>query len=123
MAKNDIVRHQFAKGYDPKRNSHGAPRKLFSTLSELGYSKRQVADTMLNILALTKSEVKGISEDEGCTLLERSIAKALLKDYSKGSLWNVEVLLSRAIGKPKETATIETETQKQIVVVYGEAQK
>jgi hypothetical protein len=119
MAKNDIIKHQFSKGFDPKRNINGAPRKLISSLSELGYTNRQVSDTMLNLLALSKSEVESISENENFTMLERIIAKALIKDYSKGSLWNIENLLSRAIGKPKETALIESENKIEVVFVKG----
>lgn len=119
MAKNDIIQHQFTKGFDPKRNVNGAPRKLISSLSELGYSNRQVSDTMLNILALTEKEIAGISENESFSMLERIIAKALIKDLSKGSLWNIETLLSRAIGRPKETTSIEQDNKLEVVFVKG----
>ncbi len=119
MAKNDMIKHQFSKGFDPKRNNNGAPRKLISSLSELGYTNRQVSDTMLNLLALSISEVESISENENFSILERIIAKALIKDLSKGSLWNVETLLSTAMGKPKETTAIEQDNKLEIVFVKG----
>jgi len=119
MSKNDIKQHQFSKGYDPRRNTNGAPRKLISTLSDLGYTTRQVSDTMLNLLAMSKIEIQAISENESFTMLERMIAKALIKDFGKGSLWNVETLLNRAIGKPKESAIIENENKIEFVFVKG----
>jgi hypothetical protein len=119
MAKNDIIQHQFAKGFDPKRNIKGAPRKLISTLSGLGYSSRQVSDTMLNLLALTESEVASICENDNFSMLERIIAKALIKDFSKGSLWNIETLLSRSIGRPKETTAVEQDNKLEVVFVKG----
>lgn len=119
MAKNDIIKHQFSKGFDPKRNINGAPRKLISSLSELGYTNRQVSDTMLNLLALSKNEVVSISENENFSILERILAKALIKDLSKGSLWNIETLLNRSIGRPKETTAIEQDNKLEIVFVKG----
>jgi hypothetical protein len=119
MAKDDIVKYQFKKGFDPKRNTSGAPRKLISKISELGYNNREIADTLMNIAALTKTEIQSITENEECTLLERMVAKALLRDYEKGSLWNLETIISRAIGKPKESATVENSGKIEVVFVEG----
>jgi hypothetical protein len=119
MAKDDIVKYQFKKGFDPKRNSSGAPRKLISRISELGYNNREIADTLMNIAALTKTEIQSITENEECTLLERMVAKALLRDYEKGSLWNLETIISRAVGKPKESATVENSGKIEVVFVEG----
>jgi hypothetical protein len=119
MPKYDISQHQFKKGFDPKRNINGAPRKLISTLSGLGYSNRQVSDTILNLLALAESEIKNICENESYTILERIIAKTLIKDFDKGTLWNIETLLSRSIGRPKETNSIEHDKKIEVVFVKG----
>jgi hypothetical protein len=71
---------------------------------------------MLNVFALTKTEVESIAENESLTMLERLIAKAVIKDFSKGSLWNFESLLNRAIGKE----TIQTQNEKtEVVFVEG----
>jgi hypothetical protein len=118
MPKYDITQHKFKKGFDPKRNTNGAPRKLISSLSELGYTNRQISDTMLNVLALTKAELQSIASDENFTMLERLIANAVIKDFSKGSLWNFEIILNRAIGKPKETKEIQNE-KIEFVIVQG----
>ena len=117
MATEDIKKFQFKKGFDPKRNNNGAPRKLISSLSDLGYNSRQISDTMLNILALTKAEIESISTNENCSMLERLVSKALLKDFSKGSLWNVETIMNRAVGKPKESTSIENDNKIEVVFV------
>jgi hypothetical protein len=109
----------FKKGFDPKRNVSGAPRKLISKISELGYNNREIADTLMNIAALTKAEIQSITENEECTLLERMVAKALLRDYEKGSLWNLETIISRAVGKPRETQSIESTGKIEVVFVEG----
>ena len=68
---------------------------------------------------MTKSEIESICENESFTMLERLVAKALIKDFEKGSLWNIEVILSRSIGRPKETTAIEQDTKIEVVFVEG----
>jgi hypothetical protein len=92
---------------------------LISSLSDLGYNNRQVSDTLLNILALTKSEIESISANENCSMLERLVSKALLKDLSKGSLWNVETIMNRAVGKPKETTLVQSNEKIEVIFVKG----
>jgi uncharacterized protein Smg (DUF494 family) len=119
MAKSDIIKHQFKKGYDPRRNYEGATRKLISTLIDLGYKKREIIDTLFVLIALTVEQIKKISTDKSSTMLEAICSKALLKDYEKGSMWNIEQILSRVIGRPSETIEVETKESKVIVVQYG----
>jgi hypothetical protein len=115
MAKADILKFQFKKGYDPNRNIKGAPTKFNTTLKELGYTNRQISDTILNLLALTKNEIEIIAGNENYTMLERMIAKALIKDLNRGTIKNFEALLNRAIGKPSERIEMQNE---KIEVVY-----
>jgi hypothetical protein len=100
-------------------NPFGRPRKLLSSLSEIGYSNSQISDALLNIIALTEQELKTIVENEECTILERLVAKSILKDYAKGSLWNLETIITRAIGKPKETAQITNDGTINVVFQKG----
>ena len=119
MASKDIVKHQFKTGFDPKRNNNGAPRKLISSLNNIGYNKREITDSILNIFALSKAEIEGIAENESYSILERLVAKALLKDFIKGSIYNIDALMNRAYGKPKETTSIEKDNKIEIVFVKG----
>lgn len=109
-------------GFDkhPERiNRNGRPIKLASKLNEIGYSNSQVIDTIKNIIALTESEVKNVSDNKSYSMLERMIAKAILKDHSKGSLYNLDLLISRAFGKPKETALLQSNDRIEVVFVKG----
>jgi hypothetical protein len=74
---------------------------------------------MMNLLAMTKNEIESICENVSFSMLERLVAKALIKDFGKGSLWNVETLLSRAIGRPKETTAIEQDNKIEVVFIKG----
>ena len=72
-------------------------------MKEIGYTKSQVEDTMLSMLSLGRKELEKIDRGDEYTIFERIIAGALLKSHDKNSLFNLEMLLTRSQGKPKET--------------------
>ena len=84
-------------------NPNGRPKKLISQLKEIGYTKTQVEDTILTMLTMTRKELEQIDKDDQFTILERIIAGTLVKSHDKNSLFNLELLLTRSQGKPKET--------------------
>lgn len=117
MAKEDIVKYQIKKGQ--VLNPNGRPRKLVSTFTDIGYSKSQVNDTYLNLAAMTMEELKKVESNEECTILERTIAKALLKGYEKGSLYNLETTLSRSIGTPDKQEPAAQVNKIEVIFVKG----
>lgn len=84
-------------------NPNGRPKKLVTLMKEVGYTKSQVEETMVTMLGLSRKELEKIDKGEEYTILERTVAGALLKGHDKNSLFNLEMLLSRSQGKPKET--------------------
>jgi len=93
----------FAKGEDDRRYLQGRPKKLITQMKEIGYTKTQVEETMLSMLSLGRKELEKIDRGDEYTIMERTIAGALLKGHDKNSLFNLEMLLTRSQGKPKET--------------------
>lgn len=93
----------FQKGEDERRHMQGRPQKLITQMKEIGYTKTQVEETMLSMLSLSRKELEKIDKGDEYTILERIIAGALLKSHDKNSLFNLEMLLTRSQGKPKET--------------------
>jgi hypothetical protein len=84
-------------------NPNGRPKKLITLMKEIGYTKSQVEETMLSMLSLGRKELEKIDRGDDYTIMERTIAGALLKGHDKNSLFNLEMLLTRSQGKPKET--------------------
>jgi tmRNA-binding protein len=84
-------------------NPNGRPKKLITQMKEIGYTKTQVEETMLSMLSLSRKELEKIDRGDEYTIMERTIAGALLKGHDKNSLFNLEMLLTRSQGKPKET--------------------
>lgn len=84
-------------------NPNGRPKKLITLMKEIGYTKTQVEETMLSMLSLSRKELEKIDKGDEYTIMERTIAGALIKGHDKNSLFNLEMLLTRSQGKPKET--------------------
>jgi hypothetical protein len=56
---------------------------------------------------MTVDELKEVWLNPNGTILEKTIANALQKSISRGSLYSIDTLLSRVYGKPKESITQE----------------
>lgn len=87
----------------PERiNRDGRPRKFVSTLKEQGYKLSEINDTLMALLSMDINELKEVFENPKATVLEKAVAGAIRKSIEKGSLYNIETIITRAMGKPKE---------------------
>jgi hypothetical protein len=92
---------KFTSEYQPEKN--GRPRKWISELKESGYKSSEVNDCILVMLSMTLEELADVYKNPKATILEKTVANALKRSLEKGSLYSIETLLSRAVGKPKES--------------------
>lgn len=92
----------FQKGPDPRRNTEGAPRKYVTQLKTIGYTKSEVVDTIQAMMAMTMDELKAVWENHQATILEKTVANAMRKSLEKGTLYSLELLLTRVYGSPKQ---------------------
>lgn len=83
-------------------NPNGRPRKWVSTLWERGYKKSEVVDCIQVLIAMDEKELEDIAKDKTLTILETIVATALLQAKKKKSLYNIETLLTRVYGAPKQ---------------------
>jgi len=90
-------------------NPNGRPKKFTTLMKEQGYKLSEVNDSIQAIMAMDEKQIRDVSKNEDATMLEKTVAKAIIKSYEKGSLYSMDTLLSRVYGKPKETvdATVE----------------
>jgi len=84
----------------PSPNPLGRRPKFITSLKTMGYSKSEISDVILIMLAMSKNELIEIIECDETNILELTIAKALLLSAKKGSLFALETLLNRSIGLP-----------------------
>ncbi len=93
----------FKAGLDSRRNLDGRPRKWVSELKEQGYKLSEINDALQVILSMDEDELEKVIDSKEATVLEKTVAKALKKGLGGSSLYNLETLLTRVYGKPKET--------------------
>jgi len=100
-------------------NPKGQPRKLVSTLKNIGYTKAEAANTINAMLAMTLEELAEIYK--AGNILERTIAHALKKSLEKGSLYSIDTLLNRTHGKPTEMLEVDANVneRKKVIVYFG----
>jgi len=100
-------------------NPNGRPRKYVSVLKEQGYNLWEINDTIQTMMAMDVQELKSVFDNPKATILEKTIANAMVKSLQKGSLYSLETLLTRVYGKPKETAQVTTDSKIEVVFVKG----
>ena len=100
-------------------NPNGRPKKYVTLLKENGYKLSEVNDTIQTMMAMTIDELKQVFDNPQSTILEKTIAGAMVKSLKNGSLYSMDTLMTRVYGKPKETATIESNGKIEVVFVKG----
>lgn len=109
----------FKKGVDSRRNPNGRPRKYTTLLKEHGYKLAEINDTIQVLMSMTVDELSNVFENDKSTVLEKTIANAMIKSLSKGSLYSLDTLLTRVYGKPKESTQVTQDSRIEVVFVEG----
>ena len=100
-------------------NPNGRPRKYVSQLKEQGYKLSEVNDAIQALMSMDVEELSAVLENPKATILELTIAKAMVKSLQNGSLYSMETLLTRVYGKPKEVQQVNTDSRIEVVFVNG----
>jgi hypothetical protein len=100
-------------------NPNGRPRKYVSLLKEQGYKLSEINDSIQALMSMDEEELKSVSTNDKATVLEKTVAKAILKSMSNGSLYSLDTLLTRVYGKPKEQVDIKSDNKIEVIFVDG----
>lgn len=93
------------KGFDKRPeniNRKGRPRKWISEMKDQGYSLSEVTDAIQVLISLDVEKLQEVKSNPKSTVLEITIASAILRSIQRGELDSIETLLTRVFGKPKE---------------------
>lgn len=97
---------RFVKG-DKRINKNGRPRKWISEMKDTGYSLSEITDAIQVMVSLEPSKLEEVRTNPNSTVLEITIASAIIKSIEKGDLTSLETLLSRVFGKPKQQVDVD----------------
>ena len=100
-------------------NPNGRPRKYICLLKEQGYKLSEINDTIQAMMSMDEKELKAVLGNDDATLMEKTIAKAMMKSYKNGSLYSMDTLLTRVFGKPKEQMDMKTDSTIEVIFVDG----
>lgn len=92
-------------------NPKGRPKKFTSTLKEYGYTMSEINDSIQNLLAMNETQLEYVLGQPDITILEKTVIIALQRSLKYGSLHNLEMLLTRVYGLPKQEISHEIEIQ------------
>jgi hypothetical protein len=70
-------------------------------------------------MSMTDNELISVAGNPEATVLEKTVAKAIIKSMNNGSLYSMDTLLSRVYGKPKEQVDVQQDTKIEVVFVDG----
>jgi hypothetical protein len=104
MSKEHLIPFKKGQSGNPK----GRPKKYVLSLKTEGYKMTEINDTIQAMVGMNIDELKKTLENDKATILEKTVAAALRKGLLKGDLNNIETLMNRVYGKPKEKVDITT---------------
>jgi hypothetical protein len=76
----------------------------------------EINDTIQHIISMNQEQLKSVLDNPAATILERTVANALMMSFKRGTLENIETLLNRVYGKPKEKVEMETKGETNIKI-------
>lgn len=89
-------------------NPNGRAKKYITTVTDrTGYKNSEIQDCIKSMLRMTTPEIKQIIKDDTTPVLEKIIASGIQSDIENGELRNLETLMNRSYGKPKEFIEVE----------------
>jgi len=104
-------------------NRNGRPRKFVSEMKMQGYKIDEINRCIENLLALNLDELEKVGKDDKATMLERIMSVALFNSLKKGSLQNLETLLTRRWAAPVQRSEINQQAVIQVTAPDAETKK
>ena len=93
----------FSSTNQPKNKNGVKPSRIRAYIQENDLGSADVGAAIRSLAEMTEVELQTVYDDIEAPVLLRGFAAAIAAEIKRSGLANLEILLSRAIGKPKET--------------------
>jgi hypothetical protein len=98
--------NRFSKDNQPGNKPGPRPSRIRAYIQENDLSTNDIRAAIGALAEMTAEELAKVKEDEQAPVLLRGFAFAMMVEMQKGALVNLEMLLNRAFGKPKESMEV-----------------
>lgn len=88
----------------PPENKGPKPSVIRAYIKENDLGIKDVQAAIRYMAEMTMEDLKKLSDDTAAPVLLRGFASAIIKEIKRGGLYNLETLMNRAFGKPKEVS-------------------
>lgn len=93
----------FSSTNQPSNRPGPRPSRIRAYIQENDLGTNDIRAAIGALAEMTAEELAKVKEDEQAPVLLRGFAFAMMVEMQKGALVNLEMLLNRAFGKPKES--------------------
>lgn len=101
LSQNRPERPAGFEAHPERINKNGRPRKWVNTLKDQGYKKSEIMDCLQVLMSMNEEELQEVYDDGERSILEQTVAGALLKAKQGKSLYNLDTIITRVFGQPK----------------------
>ena len=95
--------NRFSKENQPDHKPGPKPSRIRAYIQENDLSTNDVSAAIRALAEMSAKELKAVYDDDDAPVLLRGFAIAIMTEMKRGGLLNIEALLNRALGKPKES--------------------
>ena len=97
------------KGFDKNPgniNREGRPKKIYTILKEMGYSKSDVNTCFGEMIWYSHEQLTEVYGDSTKPIITQITAKALIESKSNGNISQIKEILEHVLGKPKQSVEV-----------------
>jgi hypothetical protein len=88
-------------------NKNGRPKKIYTILKEIGYSKEDIKTCFGELLWYNESDLIEIIKDKEKPIITQITAKALIEAKDKGEFNKIKEILEQTVGKPMQSIEVQ----------------
>ncbi len=83
-------------------NKSGRPKKIYTLLKEMGYSRDDIMTAYGELLSYTIQDLKKLIDDENMISIVRIVSKTIVESFEDGSYSRIKDVVEMYVGRPNQ---------------------